>query len=180
MEQEIFKDIPINKNYQASNLGRIYSKYTNKILSPKIQKQKKKKVKYCIVNLSDNGIKKSHYVHRLIMLVFNGKMPNDCNVVLHIDDNPLNNRLDNLRYGTAKENVNDCINKGRAWFQVGTKRENNAKNKIPIIAIGNDIEKRFDSLTNAAKILNVRSGNIANVLKGRSPTAGGYKFKYAS
>lgn len=32
---------------------------------------------------------------------------------MHLDDNPLNNRLENLKWGTQKDNVYDVINKGR-------------------------------------------------------------------
>lgn len=34
-------------------------------------------------------------------------------VVMHVDDNPLNVRLDNLRVGTQAENVADMLKKGR-------------------------------------------------------------------
>lgn len=32
---------------------------------------------------------------------------------MHLDDNPLNNKVDNLIWGTQKMNITDAINKGR-------------------------------------------------------------------
>ena len=32
---------------------------------------------------------------------------------MHLDDNPKNNRVSNLKWGTQKDNVYDAISKGR-------------------------------------------------------------------
>jgi hypothetical protein len=42
-------------------------------------------------------------VHRLILETFVGPCP-EGHETLHLDDNPRNNRLENLRWGTRKEN----------------------------------------------------------------------------
>jgi hypothetical protein len=36
---------------------------------------------------------------------------------MHVDDNPSNNRLSNLRWGTNKDNVHDSIRKRRGGSQ---------------------------------------------------------------
>lgn len=41
--------------------------------------------------------------------------PNNLPVVMHLDDNGSNNRIENLKWGTHKENTWDSINKGR-WI----------------------------------------------------------------
>jgi hypothetical protein len=35
--------------------------------------------------------------------------------VRHLDGDPLNNRADNLAYGSRKENIRDVYRTGRAW-----------------------------------------------------------------
>ena len=45
-------------------------------------------------------------IHRLICEAFHGAQPADRPVVLHLDENGLNNRPENLRWGTQKENLN--------------------------------------------------------------------------
>lgn len=45
-------------------------------------------------------------VHQLVCEAFYGPKPFEDAVVMHIDDNPLNNHKDNLKWGTQKENLN--------------------------------------------------------------------------
>jgi hypothetical protein len=45
-------------------------------------------------------------IHRLVCEAFHGLAPFDRAVVLHLDENALNNRPENLRWGTQKENLN--------------------------------------------------------------------------
>ena len=49
---------------------------------------------------------KSFRISKLICEAFNGKKPFAGAVVMHIDDNPQNNRASNLKWGTQKENLN--------------------------------------------------------------------------
>jgi hypothetical protein len=45
-------------------------------------------------------------VYQLVCEAFNGPKPFEQAVCMHIDENRLNNRADNLRWGTQKENLN--------------------------------------------------------------------------
>lgn len=49
---------------------------------------------------------KSHKVHQLVCEAFHGPRPFDGAVVMHMDENPANNRPSNLSWGTQKENLN--------------------------------------------------------------------------
>jgi hypothetical protein len=48
----------------------------------------------------------SYKVHQLVCEAFHGPAPFPRAVVMHGDENPRNNRADNLRWGTQKENMN--------------------------------------------------------------------------
>ena len=50
--------------------------------------------------------RKNYKVHRLICRAFHGDPPEGKNIVLHLDENALNNEPSNLRWGTQKENLN--------------------------------------------------------------------------
>jgi len=45
-------------------------------------------------------------IHRLVCEAFHGPAPFERAVVLHLDENAFNNRPENLRWGTQKENLN--------------------------------------------------------------------------
>ncbi|MFV1484510.1 MULTISPECIES: HNH endonuclease signature motif containing protein [unclassified Phaeobacter] len=49
---------------------------------------------------------KTFKVHRLVCEAFHGPSPSEKSVVMHLDENPANNRPDNLAWGTQKENLN--------------------------------------------------------------------------
>ena len=49
---------------------------------------------------------KNYKIHRLVCRAFHGDPPEGKNVVLHLDENALNNKPENLRWGTQKENLN--------------------------------------------------------------------------
>lgn len=95
---EIFKDIPSYEGvYQVSNLGRVKSF----IGREKFLKPINKGGGYMRVVLK----KKKFYVHRLVANVFlNYNFDNNDYVIDHIDNNPSNNRLDNLQLITHREN----------------------------------------------------------------------------
>lgn len=45
-------------------------------------------------------------IHRLVCEAFHGPAPKDKPIVLHLDEDATNNRPENLRWGTQKENLN--------------------------------------------------------------------------
>ena len=52
------------------------------------------------------SLAKTFKVHRLVCEAFHGPAPFDSAVVMHLDDDPANNRPENLRWATQKENLN--------------------------------------------------------------------------
>lgn len=49
---------------------------------------------------------KTYKVHRLVCLAWHGKPKDDEDLVLHLDDDGLNNHKDNLKWGDQHENLN--------------------------------------------------------------------------
>jgi hypothetical protein len=52
------------------------------------------------------GLGKTFKIARLVCEAFHGPAPFERAVVMHLDDNPGNNRPENLKWGTQKENLN--------------------------------------------------------------------------
>jgi hypothetical protein len=121
--EEIWRDIPNYKGYQASNLGRIrtYNKITynakhgtrhwkDRILKQKISKSTSRKNRYdARVNLWKDGKPKTFLVPRLIASAFLGESNLSVN---HIDGNSLNNNINNLEWLPIKENIQKGFENG--------------------------------------------------------------------
>lgn len=67
---------------------------------------------YRVVNLATpDREKRLHYVHRLVLMAFVG-LPDSGQSGLHANDDPGDNRLANLRWGSQSENLHDAISNG--------------------------------------------------------------------
>lgn len=100
--EEIWKDIPdYEGSYLISNLGRVNSLLTNKILKPSIDTGG-----YKVVCLCKNNKKKNFNIHQLVAMAFLNHTPNRFELVVnHKDSNKLNNKLDNLEIITNRQNL---------------------------------------------------------------------------
>ena len=113
MKEEVWKLIPEIDGYVVSNYGRVMSlprlgnSLTGKIATNgrvgKILKPRKQLHGYWQVGLRVNGKQKFEYVHRLVAKAFL-KTRRGCDIVMHKDDNPSNNHLSNLKWGTHYQN----------------------------------------------------------------------------
>jgi hypothetical protein len=112
--EEIWKDIPDYEGlYQVSNLGRVKSlpkewktgKRTIRKHNGIILKQRKSPLGYYDVSLYKNSIMKTRSVHQLVAIAFLGHNPNGVKLVVdHINDNPSDNRVENLQIVTQRFN----------------------------------------------------------------------------
>lgn len=101
MENEIWKDVPgYDGYYQVSNFGRVKS--LRKVLKAGLRKG------YLYISLRN----KKFNIHRLVAIAF---IPNPGNLpeTDHIDGNPLNNNVDNLRWVTRQQNELNPITRKR-------------------------------------------------------------------
>ena len=99
--KELWADIPGWEGlYEVSTQGRVRSLRSGKIMSPGGGGQRK----YPQLWLCQMPRKEKHYVHSLVAGAFLGPRPIGADV-MHLDDNPQNNMLENLQYGSRKENL---------------------------------------------------------------------------
>lgn len=116
IQEEIWKQIPQFGRYEASNLGRIKSKCNKNeiILRPGYSGRGYLSV---VIYRSDGRPKRSIAVHQLVAMAFLGYEMNGHKIVVdHIDQNKVNNRVDNLRLVTNRENM---ANKPRKSKYIG-------------------------------------------------------------
>lgn len=104
MDNEIWKDIPgYEGRYQASNLGRIKSILRGET---RIKKLRLDKCGYLQVCININGKQYNKTVHRLIAKTFIKNIDNKpC--IDHVNTIRTDNRVENLRWVTHKENCNN-------------------------------------------------------------------------
>jgi hypothetical protein len=107
MENEIWKDIiGYESKYQVSNLGNVKSLNYGSTKKERLLKGCIGKSGYLQVDLCKNGIKKTKSIHVLVCESFLNHIPCKWKLVVdHIDSNPLNNNLLNLRIITHRENT---------------------------------------------------------------------------
>lgn len=115
---------------------------------------------YRMVVLFRDGVGKSVSVHRLVAEAF---IPNPDNLpeVNHKDENPANNRVENLEWCTRQYNIEYSKAKRVAQFD-------------------KDGEKlaEYRSIGVAADMTGIGRTSINNALSGWSKTAGGYVWEY--
>ena len=100
--------------YEISNLGRVKSLSrvierndgNTRVTEDRIILPFTTKAGYSQIVLCKDGVKKKHYIHRLVALAF---IPNDNPiekiVVNHKDENPINNNVGNLEWCTQRYNM---------------------------------------------------------------------------
>ena len=169
--------------YEINKFGDVKSLHKkNKGL---ILKPRKDHNGYLLVNLTKNKKKTTYKIHRLVAETF---IPNSENkpCVDHINTIRDDNRVENLKWVTHKENNNNLItrkhNKDNHWDCSGKnnphfgKLRGNFHGAKPVYCI--ELDKKWDCIKDCAEELNLCESNISAVCKGKYRQIKGYHFKY--
>lgn len=162
--------------YMISDYGRVWSIKTQSFLKVKSMDAHG----HLGVCLYYNGKRYYAYIHRLMAKAF---IPNPYNfpVVRHLDDDPSYNHISNLAFGTQRDNMQDAIENGRAYFLTDEDRERSfEKSRIPVEATNTNTGKKiiFRSQSDAARSLGLKQSNVWKVLNGQRSHTCGYNFRY--
>ena len=187
LKGEYWKDIQGYEGlYQVSNLGRVRSVQPNR--HTKIHTQVLTYMGYTQIVLSKNGEVACFRVHRLVAEAF---IPNPENKpqVDHINTIKTDNRADNLRWVTSKENHNNPLTrkhmsesskgeKSHMWGRLGKLHHRS----IPIIQLTKDGEyiREWECTMQIERELGCGHSNVSSVCNGRAKSYLGYKWMYKS
>ena len=148
--KEVWRDIPgYEGRYQASNLGRIRSVDRRVNICHGATRLMKGRVLRPAGQKSDPHLRvvlghgaPGSLVHRLVAETFLGPCP-DGQEVRHLDGNPLNNCLENLAYGTRRENILDVYRIGRPWRTLTTEQVLDIRRRLDAGEHGADIARAY-------------------------------------
>ena len=98
------KPYPHNKDYLVSKEGRVWSVKTDRFLVPWLTTKG-----YRTIELYSSPKTMTRTVHRMVLETYIGDRPTNMEC-RHLDGNKENNHLDNLSWGSVKENREDAKN----------------------------------------------------------------------
>lgn len=162
--------------YQISSLGRVKSlKYRQeRLMKPNNCDG------YLSVDLLKEGKRKHLKVHRLVAQAF---IPNPDNkpCIDHIDTNPSNNSVSNLRWASYSENNENPLTRihmsGENSFWNGKcGREHCRSKKVVQLDLEGNFIKVWDSAADVQRIMGICYSSVSYCCSGRYKHAGGYKW----
>lgn len=142
-----------------------------------IKPQRRKKYeRYLGVLLSVKGTAEHRAIHRLVAQAF---LPNPGNLpcVNHKDEDPMNNRVENLEWCDYKDNNNYGTCRKRIKQ---TRVANNNTTKVEKFSLQGDLIGCYDSYYDAARSVGKPngSGNICKCCSGKKKSIYGFIWKY--
>ena len=197
--QELFKPVlRFEGKYEVSNFGRIKSLNYGMRGKEQFRKVQTNKLGYQYISLWKDGKPNMRTVHSVVWEAFNGPVLEGYEIN-HMDENPSNNRLDNLNLLTHKQNMNwATVRERMSRSRKGRKQSKETKDKISKSQIGKlvnhpGISKRVAQYTLDGEYVNDYPGTQEAVRQnpgfsggcireccngGRRKAHKGYKWKY--
>lgn len=132
MSAEEWRPVAWAPRYEVSNLGRVRSHCRPGhpiMLRPYPNRQGYLRVALMV----GGGRGRTVFVHRLVGPAFLGEMPAGLQT-RHLDGNPANNRVDNLKYGTGSENTADRLRHADPEWVLRPSPERNRVSKAARVA----------------------------------------------
>lgn len=186
---EVWKPIPrFNGLYDISSFGRVRRNAYNLLrkdgsiihYEEMIKKCYPRSNGYIVVSISQNNHSRMYFIHRLIAEAF---IPNPENkpYIDHINTIVSDNRIDNLRWVTHKENMNNELTMLRF------KENGLSRRGVRNYSLASEIEAytrdgkfiaRYASLKDAADAHGVATSGICMCCKGKMKSCGGIQWRY--
>ena len=149
---------PLDPRYLVSDMGRVKGVRGVILRTPSCKYRQ-----YRLIHSSRGGRQVQWFVHTLVLETFVGPKPESM-VCRHLDGDPTNNRLTNLRWGTYAENAEDAVKHGRMasdWKHGGSKLTQKRVNRMRQLRLEGvavpELARRFK--VSARHVYNILSGS---------------------
>lgn len=179
---EEWKDIEWYEwKYQINNLGKVKSMNYRRTWIEIILKPRINKYWYEQLNLLWNTL----LVHRIVAKAFI-QNPNNLPIVMHLDNNTLNNNVTNLKWWTNKDNTDQMWNEWRAnnFFKVNHPmkwkfwKNNHNSRKVNQYTKKWEFIWEWDCIRDIERKLWIYNSNISACCKGNIKSAWWFIWKY--
>lgn len=170
--EKLWKEIPdTDRKYLISTDGEVMA-ISRRVKFGNVYRWTKTK----LLSPRDNGkgylelefLGKHHYIHRLVAEAF---IPNPYNFpcINHKDENKENNSVENLEWCDYSYNTN---------YGTRTKRAKEKRFGDRFVVINLDTGDVYQTPKDASRATGIHNDSISRVCKGKSKTAGGYRWRY--
>ena len=175
---EIWKDIKGYEGlYQVSNLGNVKSLNYRKQKCAKNLTPKTNNKGYLWVELSRDGGRQCFLIHRLVGEAFI-KNPYNFKVINHKDENPKNNRVENLEWCTQSGNMQYYYDR-HIHVPRGAYKHADGR-KILQFGKNGELIAEWDNAVTIKHILGMSQWSVSECCRGNRKTAYGFIWRYAN